>query len=170
MRHIRLLLFLVVGANAAVSDNPFKSSPQLPDSLVQEVCGCWEKTLFMDGKVRELSVEISTALANRAIEINITLSEYNDNILFVKLISYPISSDDSWSSLWMDSAGNLQPSHIEFKKMIIYAMAELPETTERIYIFRQMDETLRLVVRTERDGIGTFTVKERLGPCTDVVE
>ena len=89
MRLTCLLLLLAIRLPAATLDGQFNNAPQLPDSLIQEVCGCWQKTLFMEGRVRELSVKINTTLGNRAIKINIVLSEYNNNMLFVKLVAFP---------------------------------------------------------------------------------
>ncbi len=164
------LLLLGCGAIHAASTNPNPSlQPMavLPDSIVHAFSGCWETKLFRTGRVRTPRIDIVPVLEGRVLSISIDFAKYNDYTILVNILAAPAPRGSGWNCLWIDSCGNLQPASVIMTSRTIYVAADLPDNTQEIYLMRKPEGDLRVVHKSERDGIATFLFQETLLPCVD---
>jgi len=161
-----MILLTMVSGFAADPQREIPEATQLSQTLLDSLCGCWQKSTLTHGQVCRQSVRICPVLGGTAIRIESILSKYNDITLNVNLVARPLAGS-LWSCLWMDSSGHLQPVSMTRHGPTFYIAAEFPESTQHFYLTRMKDGSLFVALKREIEEISTFLYHNTMDPCPE---
>ena len=167
MKKLSVFSILLLTVVSGFADDPQRDIPEatsLSQTLLDSLCGCWQKSTLTRGQVCRQSIRIRPVLGGTAICIESVLSKYNDITLNVNLVARPLAGT-LWSCLWMDSSGHLQPVSMTLHGPTIYVVAEFPESTQRFYITHKKDGSLFVSLKREIEQISTFLYHNTMNPC-----